>query len=408
MADAFGNAIGNSVVRAAQSGSSSSGGGDKTGKASSTTRGGNTADPFASIGQSISDSVGSSVNSSIEENAARIRAEAAKNGAANVNEIANAQQAQNNADFEAAIVAKQNAGAQRVSNFVAQSDAYFRQGNVMASRHLQQMQGIQETISNSFAAGQARGEASYLNGVSNRVSEQISYSFGGNDLLGIPSAYSGGSDFALFADSRQNMFGSAVFDKTGAAFGLINTVGESRGLVNAINVLDKASNIPAIAAKSNAISKSGNITSALTNVKGGQAQTILNNALESTKNLKTVGKALPWIYGAAQVGEEVQFAIDNNLGFEQSAVNVTTRVAGTVVEVAAGTAVISNATVAGAVIGSFVAPGVGTVIGGAVGAAVGTVTYAFTDWLPGVDNSIGTNINNAVTNTSREIIGWFQ
>ncbi len=67
-----------------------------------------------------------------------------------------------------------------------------------------------------------------------------------------------------------------------------------------------------------------------------------------------------------------------------------------------------QSTLVGATIGTFIAPGVGTVIGGGVGAVIGTVAYTFTDWLPGVEKSIGTSINNAVTNTSRTVIGWFQ
>jgi hypothetical protein len=93
-------------------------------------------------------------------------------------------------------VAGQNAGAQRASAFVAQSDAYFRQGNVLGSRHLQQMQGIQESAYHSFANGVARGEASYLNGVNNRV-------FTGLDVRSdvfAQAAY----DSSIWSQGRQN------------------------------------------------------------------------------------------------------------------------------------------------------------------------------------------------------------
>lgn len=123
----------------------------------------------AAIGQIGQSAVNANLNARLEDSIAKTMAQAEQLGAANLNRVVSQQQAQSDADFEAAIVANQNAGAQRASNFVSQSDAYFRQGNVMASRHLQEMQGLQETISNSFAAGQARGEASYINGVNNRT-----------------------------------------------------------------------------------------------------------------------------------------------------------------------------------------------------------------------------------------------
>ena len=115
---------------------------------------------------------------------------------------------------------------------------------------------------------------------------------------------------------------------------------------------------------------------------------------------------MPWIYGAAQVGEEYQYAMNNNLSTLDTSINIGTRVAGTTAEVAIGAKYVAATTATGAALGSFV-PVVGTAIGGAAGAAIGLVSYTFTDWF-GAEQSLGTSINNAITNSSRAVIGWFQ
>ena len=80
-----------------------------------------------------------------------------------------------NVSFEASVVASQNAGAQRASSYVARSGALNLQGNILGSRHLQQMQGIYANANNAFMSGVARGEAMYAAGVRNR--EQIGVDF---------------------------------------------------------------------------------------------------------------------------------------------------------------------------------------------------------------------------------------
>lgn len=183
------------------------GGGDKTGKPSGTTGGGNTSDPLASIGQSISDNVGNSVTSSINETNARILGEVEQQGADNLAARTEAQQAQQNADFDEVIVANQNASAQRASDFVARSEALNLQGNILASQSLHARQASAERIQQSFDAGRIRGEASYLNGVANR-------SYTGVDAKTLVQQQTAG-----YLEFRQNQ--QAKFDQF---YGDLNTV----------------------------------------------------------------------------------------------------------------------------------------------------------------------------------------
>jgi hypothetical protein len=185
----------------------------------------------SAIGQSVSDNVGTSLNGLSTQIANGIAgSEPIQQASINLSAKVAAKQVISDAEFETAIINSQNAGAQRASNFVSQSDAYFRQGNVMASRHLQQMQGIQETISNSFANGQARGEASYLNGVNNRAPIGVDILEGvdvaGNIAFGEQRTKAFDSLYSDLSFNEKQLFNSGV-NLFGAVIDYGNTIGDS-------------------------------------------------------------------------------------------------------------------------------------------------------------------------------------
>ncbi|UAA37569.1 hypothetical protein KIH87_12705 [Paraneptunicella aestuarii] len=430
--DAFGNAIGNSIVRASQS-KPQVGGGDKAGKPSGTTVGGNTSDPLASIGQSISDNVGNSVTSSINETNARILGEVEQQGADNLAARTEAQQAQQNADFDEVIAANQNASAQRASDFVSQSAAYRHHGNILASQSLQARQAAAERIQQSFDAGVARGENSYLAGVNNRpvsglssteiavsVYAQASYerSVWADGIARGQALHTTINDFSQSASDSYNAFAS-LFDDRKNGVSPVSTYVDQAGAVstslqvglealprtNALLAVEKALHQPVNVLRSNQLKNVGvplttiaETYAPISNAKSLQILADLNRN-PIYQGAKVSARVLPGVYAASQLGEEAYFAYENNLTASETSLNVGSRALGTAAELGTGAYVIGKSAAVGAGIGALFG-GVGAVPGAAIGAVVGAVTYTF--------SGAGTAVNNFVTNSTREVIGWFQ
>ncbi|CAM4399378.1 hypothetical protein SHDE107825_19520 [Shewanella denitrificans] len=180
---------------------------------------------------------------------------------------------------------------------------------------------------------------------------------------------------------------------------IINMLSSSKGIpVNALRI-DYVKNVAV------PLSKAANTYAPITSAKSFELLAKLNGTAVYS-SVSAVSKYAPGVYAASQLGSEVYYAVENDLSLDAASRNVGSRALGTAVELGGGVASFKVGAMAGASIGAGIGAffgGVGAapgaLVGGAVGGVVGTLTYTF--------SGLGTKVNNAVTNTTREVIGWF-
>lgn len=188
---AIGNALGNSIVRAGQSGSSSSGGGDKAGKASFS--GQSSADPFNDVSRSVNERVNAGTNSAIErallntDNGIQLelldrKASGLVNGAVNLGTeetvlaaTAGLQESlPGNVKLPVQTVAditsfsNSAAGVALATNSLNQANANRARQTGLTNRFNNQMQNLGSGVSAAFDAGAIRGTVDYQAGQRNR------------------------------------------------------------------------------------------------------------------------------------------------------------------------------------------------------------------------------------------------
>jgi hypothetical protein len=192
---------------------------------------------------------------------------------------------------------------------------------------------------------------------------------------------------------------SHIANEFAARSKIINMLNSSKGIpVNSLRI-DYLKNV------STPLSMTANTYAPITSAKSFEVLAKLNGT-PVYSGLNAVSKYAPGVYAASQLGSEVYYAVENDVSLDIASRNVGSRALGTAVELGGGLASFKAGAAAGAPIGAGIGAffgGVGAapgaLIGSAVGGIAGTLTYTF--------SGLGTTINNTVTETTRDIIGWF-